>query len=282
MYSCIALSGFLALAFLPLGVLCQSLTLKLRSLTCLDECGTPGQIIGISDGDDVDDLANCSVVQGSLYIHASGNYTTLDFPSGITTVTGGLFCSGDGADIVTVSITADGLRSIFSNQSAAEFRSIGLVISDYKNLNSLSFAALTTVESDLVLARNPLLQDIDGLKSLSTVNGNLDITGNFNSLDLSSLTLVNGSLNVKSSSPSFDCSQINPGVIVTGSFSCAASVLDPQPLASDNSTTNATAAAPTSSTSASSSAPTSSSTSHSGTSRGIWVSSNKPLKEYAK
>ena len=223
------------------------------------------------------------MIEGSLYVHAWGDIPTLEFSSQLTTVTGGLFCSGDGDNYTTSTIAASGLRSIFSNESSPVFLSIGLVISDYQNLSTLSFPALTAVESNLVLARNPLLRKIDGLQSLATVNGNLDITGNFDVLDLPSLRFVNGFLNVKSSSSAFQCSQLNESsVIVTGAFSCEGNVFDPQPLAADNSTTNATAAAPSTSTSvtpttptsSSSSPPTSSSSSSrtSEASRDIWVS----------
>ncbi len=135
------------------------------------------------------------------------------------------------------SITAQGLNAVASQPQASTLPTSGFVISDYVNLTRLSFPNLTTVGSNVILLRNPLLKIIDGFGSLTTVHGNLDITGNFDSLELTRLAAVNGSINIQTTSTSFVCPDFS-NVSVIGNVNCQGKVADPQPLSNDNSPTS--------------------------------------------
>jgi len=135
------------------------------------------------------------------------------------------------------SITAQGLNAVASQPQASTLPTSGFVISDYVNLTRLSFPNLTTVGSNVILLRNPLLKIIDGFGSLTTVHGNLDITGNFDSLELARLAAVNGSINIQTTSTSFVCPDFS-NVSVIGNINCKGKVANPQPLSNDNSPTS--------------------------------------------
>jgi hypothetical protein len=148
-------------------------------------------------------------------------------------------------------IDAAGLQTIASDQSDNSISGAGLVITDYQILRTLNFPNLTSIGSNFIIARNPNASIIDGFLSLTSVAGNLDITGNFDTLALSNLGHVGGDFNVQSSSKEFKCPQINRTAIQGSIFVCAGNVPNPKPLLADNSTSNGNATV-TSSTSASS------------------------------
>lgn len=156
-------------------------------------------------------------------------------PNILTTVTGNLFCSGAGVNWSINAISALSLNSVAASTSALTTLQ-GFVISDYFNLTQISFPNLTTVGSNVILARNPLVKAIDGLKALSQINGNLDLTGNFDVLDLTGLKSVSGSINIQTTSMSFACPDFG-NVTVKGKISCSGNVANPQPLTNDNSLT---------------------------------------------
>jgi len=144
----------------------------------------------------------------------------------------------------------------------------------------LNFPNLTTIGSNFVLARNSVLQNIDGFQAVENVNGNLDMTGDFDTLSLPHLRFVEGDFNVESSSKTFQCPAINKTVIHGANYVCAGSVANPQPLDVDNSTTNSTlplssvsSVLGSATASATASASASASTSHSGSSSSLARSS---------
>ena len=240
----------------------------------LDRCGTSGTTLAIANANDLVSISNCSTIFGSLYINAQGDIDTLTLPPSLHTVTGGLFCSGASLTYLTDTIVAISLSRIGSDQSDNSINGVGLVISDYSHLTTLNFPNLTFIGSDFVLARNPVLQNIDGFGAVKTVNGNLDMTGDFDTLSLPNLTFVEGNFNVESSSKTFQCPAIDRTVVHGANFVCVGNVANPQPLVIDNSTTNSTL--PLSSVSSalgSASASASASTSQGGSSRSLATSS---------
>lgn len=129
-------------------------------------------------------------------------------------------------------------------------RGVGLVISDYQNLTKMNFPNLTSIGSNFIIARNSNASTIDGFQSLQSVAGNLDITGDFDTLAFPNLVHVAGDFNVQSSSKNFQCPPINRVEVVHGSkFMCAGNVGNPEPLPDDNSTTHVNASIPSNSTS---------------------------------
>jgi hypothetical protein len=168
-------------------------------------------------------------------------------------------------------IDAQGLQQIASDQTDNSFSGAGLIITDYQILTTINFPNLTYIGSNFVIARNPNASAIDGFLALQNVAGNLDITGNFDTLSLSNLGHVGGDFNVQSSSKEFKCPQINRTSIQGSTFVCAGSVADPQPLGVDNSTANGNATVTSSTTSTSSGVtPSTSSSSGSGMKFGLF------------
>jgi hypothetical protein len=208
----------------------------------LADCGKPDSTIIVGDLDDLDDFDNCSTLQGSLYLYTSSDseYDNITLPSTLQSLSGGLYCSGNGVDETTDSIEAEGLTNVASDPTDSSVGSVGFVIVDYPTLTLLSFPNLITVGSNFIIARNPKLTKLD-FPSLKSVNGNIDITGSFQVVNMTSLTLVSGSINLQSSSASFVCPRFD-NVTIRGTYACSIDVTDPQPLAADNSSTNPTPA----------------------------------------
>ena len=195
-------------------------------------------------------------------------------PSALQSITGTLYCSGQGLDQTTDSIEGNSLSTVASDQTDSG-TTVGFEIVDYPALSLLSFPRLNTVGSSFVIARNQQLTTIE-FPSLTSVNGNVDITGSFQSVNMAALGLVKGNINLQSSYPNFVCPSFN-NITITGTYSCAVNVANPQPLPADNSSTIPTsmsASATTTSSSPTVTSPTSSSTGTSTTSSASFLSSS--------
>jgi hypothetical protein len=75
--------------------------------------------------------------------------------------------------------------------------------------SSGNFAFLGSLESfitgEFLFAETPAVPNFNGFPVLSQIGGSLDLTGNFNSVELPNLNSIGGGVNVQSSSPSFQC-----------------------------------------------------------------------------
>ena len=234
----------------------------------------------MTDLDSVENFDTCSTFLGSLFLHTStdAEYNNITMPPRLGAITGGLYCSGGNNDTTTNLISAVALASIATVPDEASTGRVGFVIVDYPSLSTLSFPDLTTVGSEFVIARNPKLVNI-GFDNLKSVTGNVDITGNFEVLQLPALEAVNGDINIQTSSASFVC-PLFANVSIVGLYACSVGVNDPQPLAADDYSTNPTpvnpiaASVPSSSTTGSVSSSIASSSSSASTSNA--ASSNSP------
>ena len=95
----------------------------------------------IGDDNDLDGISNCTTIFGSLHLQIQADNTTeptLQLSELLTTVTGGLLCSGMAVNYSPNAIEALGLNRIASDQSGSSIQSTGLVISDYQNLTTLN------------------------------------------------------------------------------------------------------------------------------------------------
>jgi hypothetical protein len=171
-----------------------------------------------------------------LHTGSDSEYNNITMPPVLGAITGGLYCSGGGNDNTTDSIYAQALGAVASDPTDASTGHVGFVIVDYPTLSTLSFPDLRTVGSEFIIARNPRLASI-GFGNLRSVTGNVDITGDFEDLQLPALAVVNGDVNLQTSSASFVC-PLFANVSITGVYVCSVGVNDPQPLGADNSSTN--------------------------------------------
>src|SRR5271155_4031233 len=73
------------------------------SCLLIADCGKRGATTTVSDLDDVDSFDACSTFQGSLYLSTNTDteYNNITMPASLETLTGGLYCSGEGNDTTT-------------------------------------------------------------------------------------------------------------------------------------------------------------------------------------
>jgi len=207
-------------------------------------CGEQGATTSINDWHDIQSFSSCPTFYGSLYLQAGTGsvWANITMPSSLGAITGGLFCTGDSTDSATNFILAQSLASVAPILTDQTIGKVGFVIVDYPDLSSLSFPQLAAVGSDFIIARNPKLAIIE-FPDLTSVRGNVDITGDFQSLNLPALSYVGGNVNIQTSSASFVC-PIFRNTSILGSYLCTVGLNNPQPLPADNSSTNPSAVNP--------------------------------------
>ncbi|KAI9258393.1 hypothetical protein EDC94DRAFT_613639 [Helicostylum pulchrum] len=106
-----------------------------------------------------------------------------------------------------------------------------LTLTENLNLNNLSMPRLTHLGGALSIVGNMKLTSINAFPSLQQVDGTLDLTGNFDEVQLPELVDVRGGLNVQTSSNFFSCDvmdRLKTGVIKGNAFVCKAAVAKPK------------------------------------------------------
>lgn len=130
------------------------------------------------------------------------------------------------------SVSAPGLQQLGTIPSAADQFLDSLSILNSPLINNANFPAFTNIEGNLYFANNSALQNINGFPQLQEVGGNVDLTGDFNSLSLPNLDQVGGGINIQSSSSSFLCPIPNDrtnGVVQGHGFVCSGKIQHPTP-----------------------------------------------------
>jgi len=201
-------------------------------------CGQSGTTLAILEATDLSTIQNCSTIKGSVYVHAPWSNNTLSLPASLQTVTGGLFCTGLGVNGFMAVIEGQGLKAVATDENETASMGTGFVITDYPNLTTLNFPSLEMIGSNFILTRNDQLVTLTGFENLTTVKGNVDLTGGFQNVAMPALQDVSGSVNIQSTSDTFQCPVNSDVVSGNSTFVCEGSVRNPQPLAVDNSTTN--------------------------------------------
>jgi len=114
--------------------------------------------------------------------------------------------------------------NFFETLSAPNLTSVGGVLTFVANsgLNNISMDALTSV-GGLEIANNTDLIKIDDFSSLKTVDGLLDVTGNYSDAEFPALASVAGAFHMVSSS-NFSCATFNAneakGTFYKGTYTC--------------------------------------------------------------
>jgi hypothetical protein len=101
----------------------------------------------------------------------------------------------------------------------------GLVVDDNTALNNMSFPALTAVNgsnSTLDISNNTKLMAIGGFGALVTVNGGVNLAGNFSSAKFPVIRKIGGALSVDTASSGFNCDNLpsTGSNIVRGKVTC--------------------------------------------------------------
>lgn len=166
----------------------------------------------------------------------------------MTNITGSLQYMGlfDETD-ATSDINAPGLSAIGSINAAAtviydgKFENYtlpwaaganpGLLIYDFTSLKTMSFPTLNSIGGDFLFAQNPSVENINGFPNLAKVGGNLNLTGNFDSINFPNLNSVGGSVYIQSSSSKFQCpsnlQNLGNGPVHCGSTSASTTMVFP-------------------------------------------------------
>jgi hypothetical protein len=118
----------------------------------------------VENGSDLDDVALCSTISGTLRVNGKDWLGTIGLPC--------LESVGAGVDVQNNPALLDiDLSSLESSQRVAIAGNAGLL-----NLDGLS--SLASVEFGFGILNNGALTDISGLASLASVGGTLEVTGN--------------------------------------------------------------------------------------------------------
>ena len=217
--------------------------LKLDSNTL---CGAPGSTTAITNNEDLMSINNCTILQGSLYVQAEVNPVdaSLNLPSTLHTITGGLVCNGSNLQNSPTTIHAPALTTIASDQNDTSVLTVlGFAITNYINLTTLSFPNLIQVGSDFIVTKNPVLRNMEGFPSLETVQGSIQISGMIYSLEFPNLDSVKGNVDIESSATNFTCPVLNlQGSVEAhgGNFTCVGNVTQ----TNTNQSTSATVGVP--------------------------------------
>jgi hypothetical protein len=79
----------------------------------------------------------------------------------------------------------------------------GLLTYNFATLTTMSFPMLISIGGDFLFAQNPSAKDVQsGFPTLSAIRGNLDLTGNFNNVEIAKF---GGKVHIETTSASFQC-----------------------------------------------------------------------------
>ena len=192
----------------------------------------------ISQSQDLLSLEGCITYDGSIELSSTLGGDII-FPDDLETITGALTADG----ISATSIQALGLSTIGTiPQSGGQFDD-SLAIMNSPRLTAVSFPQLQSIGGDLFIAKNPAWKKIEGFSQLKRVEGNIDVTGNFDELSLPALNYVGKGVNIETTSRTFTCpiSDARTNGIIHGTgFVCVGNVQNPSSGVGANYTTNPT------------------------------------------
>jgi hypothetical protein len=148
-------------------------------------------------------------------------------PDSLQAITGAVSANGTGI----TQLSAAGVQSVgLGSGSSSPSNQNSLSILNNEQASDVAFPALTAIAGNLQIANNPDLTAINGFGQLANVGGNVDLTGDFQSVSLPDLNSVGGGVNIQSSNPNFQCpigSDRTNGVIKGKGFVCVGNIKNP-------------------------------------------------------
>jgi hypothetical protein len=172
---------------------------------------------------DLDGLEGCNTFQGICQLGA-GYQGGATIPNSMQ-IMGGFIANGTGV----TDISAPGVQSLGMGSSPG---ANSLQVANNANVGNVAFPLLTNTVGTVQFAANPNISAINGLGQLASVGGNVDLTGDFQSVSLPDLTHVGGGINIQSSNAAFQCpanlvADRTNGVISGNGFVCAGNIKSP-------------------------------------------------------
>lgn len=154
----------------------------LNSLDGIDLVSTAGMQIVNNPHLTMVNVNNIVNATGLINFSANSDKLKIQFPN-LQNAQNITFRNATSVDVPSLKKTA-GLLGLYSNTfeefAAPNLTSTGdLVFVDNNKLNNISVPLLETVDGAIQIANNTKLDTIDGFKSLTTIKGTLDFTGNF-------------------------------------------------------------------------------------------------------
>ena len=210
--------------------------------------GQNDQVIGdvdISTRAELEALANCRIVQGSIILHDSRDIVDLGPLAGLTQISKGYFLAFNNEALGSVALPAvtsiDYGFAAIDNPALTSIQLPGLVellgdltIRSAPLLTTLSFAALQEVKTDgqngpgtILLGDLPGLTSLQGFQSLSRIEGSLQVFGtglrNFQGLESLQEVLNVGALQTQAA---FRVDKLNPGLAIGIDFDQDFNIVD--------------------------------------------------------
>ncbi|CDH53334.1 meiotic expression up-regulated protein [Lichtheimia corymbifera JMRC:FSU:9682] len=181
------------------------------------------------------DFGNMTEVSSSLKVSANSPSLNLDLKN-VKKLKDAAFRNLAGValdNLKQVSGDISFISNTFGELSLPEISDVAgtLTITSNSQLSKLGLPKLQRLGGALSVGNNNNLGTIDSFPKLEEVDGTLDITGNFDEVQLPKLADVRGGLNVQTSSSKFSCndmSKLKNGVIKGNSFMCKAAVAKPK------------------------------------------------------
>lgn len=195
-------------ALCPFSPINISFTLENQSI-----CDTDFEEVILREQSDIDAIAHCTYIYGSLSIELYGkDYpgnnsvppVVFNLPAGLTHV--GAFSLITYGHAATTTLNAPGLVSIGTYENSTGGLTINGDLSEQADsiLTSISFPNLQTLGSDFEYWVSPNTSLVTGFPYLEIIAGSLYIYGNITSVDLPSLTSVYDIV-IVSNSTEFEC-----------------------------------------------------------------------------
>jgi hypothetical protein len=147
-------------------------------------------------------------------------------PDSVQGITGGVLADGTGMTY----LSGAGVQNVgLGSGSSSPSNGNSLSILSNQLATTVTFPALTAIGGSLVIGNNSGMTNINGFGELASVGGNVDLSGDFQSVSLPALTSVGGGVNIQSSNPNFQCpisDDRTNGVIKGKGFVCAGNIKD--------------------------------------------------------
>lgn len=129
----------------------------------------------------------------------------------------------------------------FDNISLPNLTSVGGSITFVGNndVTNITMPELTSITGALFLSANPMLDTVNGFPLLKTIEGAIDMSGNFSSVSLPALSFVQGAVNIQSTADiSQTCNNFQKlgTQVIKGKLTCTST---PSPSASSSTTPGA-------------------------------------------
>lgn len=209
---------------------CNSIYISDTLLSSLDGLNpTDVEIFNINNNLNLDSISsNIETVSNALTIAFNGDNTEVEFDDlkWANNITFYSVASVSMSSLETVNKSAGFFKNGVSSLEFPLITSIGadLTIENNNDLNYIDFGNVTTIGGGLVIVNNTELLALDNLDNIKSVQGAVNLKGDFDNVTMSSLRTVRGAFELETTGTA-DCSpfeSLSKKGSIQGSFVCKA------------------------------------------------------------